>query len=85
MTELETLLLRQLEQQQLDSEQLVNGLSAQLKRLQTVLNDQQTASEALRRELKESDQRHAEAIDSLTARFNELTALLNNLGKRSGE
>lgn len=85
MTELETLLLQQLEQQQRDSEQLVNGLSEQLKRLQTVLNDQQAASEALRRELKESDRRHAEAIDSLIARFNELTALLNNLGKRSDE
>jgi len=85
MTELETLLLRQLEQQQHDSEQLVNGLSGQLRRLQTALDDQKAESAALRRELTESDQRNAEAIDALTTRFNELTKLLNSLGQRSSE
>lgn len=85
MTELETLLLRQLEQQQHDSERLVKELSGQLRRLQTVLNDQQAESAALRRELTESDRRHAEAIDALTTRFNELTALLNSLEQRSNE
>lgn len=85
MTELETLLLRQLEQQQHDSERLVNELSGQLRRLQTVLNDQQAESAALRRELKESDRRHAEAIDALTTRFNELTELLNSLEQRLSE
>ena len=85
MTELETLLLRQLEQQQHDSERLVNELSGQLRRLQTVLDDQQAESAALRRELTESDRRHAEAIDALTTRFNELTALLNSLEQRSNE
>ena len=84
MTELETLLLRQLEQQQRDSEQLVNGLSAQLERLQTALSEQQRDNQALRRELLESDAKQAKAIDSLTARFNELTTQLNNLGKRLG-
>lgn len=85
MTELETLLLRQLEQQQHESERLVNGLSGQLERLQTALNDQQTESAALRRELAESDRRHAEAIDALAKRFNTLTERLNSLGRRSSE
>ena len=48
MTELETLLLRQLEQQQLDSERLVNDLSKQLQSLQKVLVEQQNDSEELR-------------------------------------
>jgi len=82
MTELETLLLRQLEQQQRDSEKLLSGLSVQLERLQTSLNEQQQQSQALRQELMESDAKHAKAIDSLTARLNELTAQLNSLGKR---
>ena len=85
MTELETLLLRQLEQQQHDSERLVNGLSGQLERLQTALNDQQTESAALRRELAESDRRHAAAIDALTQQFNEWTARLRSLGQRPTE
>lgn len=85
MTELETLLLRQLEQQQHESERLVNGLSGQLERLQTALNDQQTESAALRRELAESDRRHAEAIDALTQQFNEWTARLRSLGQRPTE
>lgn len=85
MTELETLLLQQLEQQQHESERLVNGLSGQLERLQTALNDQQTESAALRRELAESDRRHAETIDALTTRFNALTERLNSLGRRSSE
>lgn len=82
-TELETLLLQQLEQQQRDSEQLVAGLSAQLERLQTALEDQQTESTALRRELAESDRRHAEALDSLTRQFEALAERLSALGKRS--
>ena len=85
MTELETLLLRQLEQQQHESERLVNGLSGQLERLQTALNDQQTESAALRRELAESDRRHAAAIDALTQQFNEWTARLRSLGQRPTE
>jgi DNA repair exonuclease SbcCD ATPase subunit len=85
MTELETLLLRQLEQQQHDSERLVNGLSGQLERLQTALDEQQTESAALRRELAESDRRHAEAIDALTQQFNEWTARLRSLGQRPTE
>ncbi len=85
MTELETLLLRQLEQQQRDSEALANGLSEQLERLQTALNDQQTESAALRRELAESDRRHAAAIDALTQQFNEWTARLRSLGQRPTE
>lgn len=92
MTELETLLLRQLEQQQHESEQLVSGLSGQLKRLQTALNEQQTALEkqekesaALRRELTESDRRHAESIDALTMQFNDWTARLRSLGQRPTE
>ena len=83
MTELETLLLRQLEQQQHESERLVNGLSGQLERLQTALNDQQTESAALRRELAESDRRHAEALDALTRQFEALAERLSALGKRS--
>lgn len=83
MTELETLLLRQLEQQQHESERLVNGLSGHLERLQTVLNDQQTESAALRRELAESDRRHTEALDSLTRQFEALAERLSALGKRS--
>jgi len=85
MTELETLLLQQLEQQQHDSEQLANGLSAQLTRLQTMLNEQLTVSEKLRQELEESDRKHAKAIDSLTKHFNALTEQLNSLGRRSSE
>jgi len=83
MTELETLLLRQLEQQQHESERLVNGLSEQLECLQTALNDQQTESAALRRELAESDRRHAETIDGLTRQFEALAKRLSALGKRS--
>lgn len=83
MTELETLLLRQLEQQQHESERLVNGLSGQLERLRTALNDQQTESAALRRELAESDRRHAETIDALTRQFEALAERLSALGKRS--
>jgi hypothetical protein len=45
MTELETLLLRQLEQQQLDSERLVRDLSRQLQSLQKTLVEQQNNSE----------------------------------------
>jgi uncharacterized membrane-anchored protein YhcB (DUF1043 family) len=82
MTELETLLLRELEQQH-ESERLVNGLSGQLERLQTALNDQQTESAALRRELAESDRRHAEALDALTQQFEALAERLSALGKRS--
>lgn len=85
MTELETLLLRQLEQQQRDSEALANGLSEQLERLQTALNDQQTESAALRRELAESDRRHAAAIDALTQQFNDWTVRLRSLGQRPTE
>ncbi|WP_016855053.1 hypothetical protein [Halomonas smyrnensis] len=82
MTELETLLLRQLEQQQHDSEQLVNGLSEQLDRLQTALNEQHAESRALRRELEHSDQQNAELIERLTERVDALTTLLDGLKTR---
>lgn len=85
MTELETLLLRQLEQQQRDSEALANGLSEQLERLQTALADQQAESVALRHEMTKSDQRNARAIDALTTQFNKWTARLNSLGRRPTE
>ncbi len=79
MTELETLLLRQLEQQQHDSERLVSGLSEQLDRLQTALNEQHAESRALRRELEHSDQQNAELIERLTERVDALTTLLDGL------
>ena len=78
-TELETLLLRQLEQQQSDSEALVSGLSEQLERLQTALNEQHAESRALRRELEHSDQQNAELIERLTERVDALTSLLDGL------
>ena len=80
MTELETLLLRQLEQQQLDSERLVNDLSRQS--LQKVLAEQQSDSEELRRALHQSDQRNAAAVDKLTTRFEALTEQLTALRMR---
>lgn len=79
MTELETLLLRQLEQQQLDSERLASDLSKQLQSLQKVLVEQQNDSEELRRELHQSDQRNAAAVDKLTKRFEALTEQLTAL------
>lgn len=78
-TELETLLLRQLEQQQSASEALVSGLSEQLERLQTALNEQHDESRALRRELERSDRQNAELIERLTERVDALTTLLNGL------
>lgn len=78
MTELETLLLRQLEQQQRDSEQLVNGLSEQLERLQAALKEQQGDNQALRRELKESDQKNEKLFSDLTQRVNYLSDLLEH-------
>jgi hypothetical protein len=83
MTELETLLLQQLEQQQRDSAKLVNELSGQLDRLQKALSDQQADNAALRREIAESDRRNAQAVDALTKQFEALSARLNALGKRS--
>jgi len=79
VTELETLLLKQLEQQQHDSEQLVNGLSEQLDRLQKMLNEQHAESRALRQELEHSDQQNAELIERLTERVDALTSLLDGL------
>lgn len=90
MTELETLLLQQLEQQQKESAELVeglsslaNGLSEQLERLQTELNDQRDDNAALRREIAESDRKNAQAVDALTKQFEALSARLNALGRRS--
>ncbi|WP_280570813.1 hypothetical protein [Chromohalobacter sp. 296-RDG] len=82
MTELETLLLQQLEQQQRDSERLVNGLSEQLDKLQMALNQQQAESQSLRRELEENDRQNAAALEQLTGRVERLTELLNGLGTR---
>lgn len=79
MTELETLLLKQLEQQQHDSARLVSGLSEQLDRLQTALNEQHAESRALRRELERSDQQNAGLIERLSGRVDMLTTLLNDL------
>jgi predicted nucleic acid-binding Zn-ribbon protein len=83
MTELETLLLRQLQQQQHDSETLVGELSEQLERLQTALSEQRAEWHAenreLRRELQHSDRANAELIERLTARVDALTTLLNDL------
>ncbi|NOG32844.1 hypothetical protein HLB35_15725 [Halomonas sp. TBZ9] len=78
MSELETLLLRQLEKQQSDSEQLVNGLLAQLERLQTTLKEQQGDNQALRRELKESDQKNEQLFNDLAQRVNYLSDLLEH-------
>lgn len=83
MTELETLLLQQLERQQRDSERLVNGLSVQLDRLQTALDAQQAENQAIRRQIEQNDQRHAQAIDALTQRWNALIAQLNRFGQQS--
>ncbi|WP_229359210.1 hypothetical protein [Halomonas salipaludis] len=82
MTELEMMLLRQLEQQQHDSESLVSGLSTDLARLQTALNAQQAESQALRRELAHSDRQNAELIERLTGRVDALTTLLGDLRMR---
>ena len=83
MTELEVRLLQQLEQHQRDSEQLVGGLSEQLRRLQTAVTQQRAESEALRRELDESDRQNAAALTKLAGRVERLTALLNGWVKRS--
>ena len=87
MTELETLLLRQLEQQQRASEELVSGLSVQLERLQTALSEQQTAlseqqseSQTLRRELEKSDRKNAELFSDLTRRVDYVSDLLEHFG-----
>lgn len=80
MTELETLLLRQLEQQQRDSEELVSGLSVQLERLQTALSEQQSESQTLRRELEKSDRKSAELFSDLTRRVDYLSDLLEHFG-----
>ncbi|MAY72862.1 MAG: hypothetical protein CME82_15590 [Halomonas sp.] len=85
MTELEMRLLQQLEQQQRDSEQLVGGLSEQLRRLQTAVTQQRAENATLRRELAESDRQNAAALTKLAGRVERLTALLNGLGKRSSE
>lgn len=79
MTELETLLLSELERQQRDSESLASGLLTELARLQIALNEQQAESRALRRELEHSDQQNAELIERLTGRVDALTRLLNGL------
>lgn len=84
MTELETLLLSELERQQRDSERLVNGLSEQLDRLQTALNAQQAESQVLRQELAHSDRQNAELIERLTGRVDALTTLLDGLGRKFG-
>ncbi|PAU74071.1 hypothetical protein CK498_24530 [Halomonas salipaludis] len=76
------MLLRQLEQQQHDSESLVSGLSTDLARLQTALNAQQAESQALRRELAHSDRQNAELIERLTGRVDALTTLLGDLRMR---
>lgn len=78
MSELETLLLQQLEQQQLDSEQLVNGLFAQLERLQAALKEQQLDNQVLQRELKESDRKNEKLFNDLTQRVNYLSDLLEH-------
>lgn len=85
MTELEMRLLQQLEQQQRDSEQLVGGLSEQLRRLQTAVTQQRAENATLRRELAESDRQNAAALTKLAGRVERLTALLNGLGKRSSD
>jgi len=82
VTELETLLVQQLQQQQRDSERLVNGLSEQLDRLQIALNEQHAEGRALRRELEHSDRQNAELIERLTGRVDALTTLLDGLKTR---
>ncbi|WP_262488977.1 hypothetical protein [Halomonas sp. ANAO-440] len=84
MTELETLLLQQLEQQQRDSESLVSGLSTELGRLQTALNAQQVESQALRQEIDRSDRENAAALAQLTERVDACTRLLSGLGRKFG-
>ncbi|WP_235818922.1 hypothetical protein [Vreelandella massiliensis] len=85
MTELETLLLRQLAQQQSESEQLVTGLSEQLDRLQTALSKQQADSQALHREMERSDYKNAVVIEQLTERVEHLSALLSSWTKKFSE
>ncbi len=82
MTELETILLRQLERQQRDSESLADGLLTELARLQTVLSEQRSESQTLRRKLEHSDQQNAELIERLTERVDALTTLLDGLKTR---
>jgi len=89
MTELETLLLQQLEQQQNDSEQLVNGLSAQLERLQTALNEQQAAlsqqqeeNQQLRQEVLQLDQRNSKIFNDLMQRCQGLSEQLESFGNK---
>ncbi|WP_224750032.1 hypothetical protein [Halomonas sp. ML-15] len=82
MTELETLLLQQLEQQQRDAESLADGLLTELARLQTALNEQQAESQSLREELERSDRQNAAALDQLTERVDACTKLLNGLGRK---
>lgn len=83
MTELETRLLQLLQQQQSDSVALVNGLSAQLGRLQTALNEQLADNAALRQEIEQSEARTVQALDGLTQQFNELSRELERLAGQS--
>jgi len=83
MTELETLLLQQLEQQQRDAESLASRLSTELARLQRTLSEQQNENRAMRRELERSDRQNAELIERLTGRVDALTTLLGDLKTRS--
>ncbi len=96
MTELETLLLQQLEQQQRDSEQLVNGLSAQLERLQTALKEQQetlceyqktlsqqqSENRQLRQEVQQLDQRNSKIFNDLMQRCQGLSEQLESFGNK---
>lgn len=82
-TELETLLLGQLQQQQQESERLLRELFLQLGNLQIVLNDQQREAAELRQELARSDQENMALITNLTKRVGQLTQLLDGLVKPS--
>ncbi len=77
MNELETLLLRQLQQQQSESEQLVNALSKQLERLQTAQNVQHSENEALRREVRHQQNESAQLVNVLSEQLQRLQTTLN--------
>lgn len=83
MTELETMLLRQLEQQH-NSESLVSGLSTEFARLQRMLNEQQSETQALRQEIERSDRENAAVLAQLTKRVERLTVLLSGWTRGSG-
>lgn len=79
MTELETLLLRQFKQQQVESEKLLSELFLQLNQLQKALSDQQQEAAELGRELERSDQKTMALFEEMKKHVDQLTQLLSVL------